>query len=108
MFKKRGQGLSITVIVAAVIGLIVLVVIVAVLTGRLGGFSKGVDAASRRYNQKLCGYWNGIYFERLYNCLYISYITACTSATSATPAGAGGSVVISKDAIASGKFCCTK
>lgn len=45
MFKKRGQGLSITVIVTAVIGLIVLVVIIAVLTGKLGGFSKGVDAA---------------------------------------------------------------
>ena len=39
MFKKRGQGLSITVIIAAVIGLIVLVVVVAILTGKLGTFS---------------------------------------------------------------------
>ena len=45
MFKKRGQGLSITVIVAAVIGLIVLVVVVAILTGKLGTFSKGVESA---------------------------------------------------------------
>ena len=43
MFKKRGQGLSITVIIAAVIGLIVLVVIIAVLTGKLGAFGKGIQ-----------------------------------------------------------------
>ncbi|MEK6876786.1 MAG: hypothetical protein AABX63_05195, partial [Nanoarchaeota archaeon] len=42
---KRGQGMSITVIVAAVIGLIILVVVIAMLTGKLGGFSKGVSAA---------------------------------------------------------------
>ena len=44
MFKKRGQGLSITVIVAAVIGLIVVVVIVAILTGKLGTFSTTASA----------------------------------------------------------------
>jgi hypothetical protein len=43
MFKKRGQGLSITTIIIAVIGLIILVVLIALLTGRLGGFSKGVE-----------------------------------------------------------------
>ena len=46
MLKKSGQGLSITVIVAAVIGLIVVVVIVALLTERLGDFSKGVDESN--------------------------------------------------------------
>lgn len=45
MFKKRGQGLSITVIVAAVIGLIIIVVVVMMLTGKLGGFSKGTTSA---------------------------------------------------------------
>ena len=45
MFKKRGQGLSITVIVASVIGLIIIVVVIALLTGKLGGFSKGVESA---------------------------------------------------------------
>lgn len=39
MLNKRGQGMSITVIIAAVIGLIVIVVVVAVLTGKLGTFS---------------------------------------------------------------------
>ena len=43
MLKKRGQGLSITTIIIAVIGLLILVVIIALLTGRLGGFSKGVE-----------------------------------------------------------------
>ena len=46
MFKKRAQGLSITVIIAAVIGLIVLVVVIMMLTGKLGAFGKGVESAS--------------------------------------------------------------
>ena len=45
MLDKRGQGLSITVIVAAVIGLIIIVVLIMMLTGKLGGFSKGVEGA---------------------------------------------------------------
>ena len=40
--NKKSQGLSITTIILAVIGLMILVVIIALLTGRLGGFSKGV------------------------------------------------------------------
>ena len=42
--KKSAQGMSITVIVAAVIGLIIIVVIVAVLTGKLGTFSTTASA----------------------------------------------------------------
>lgn len=42
MMNKRGQGLSITTIIVAALALIVLVVLVAIFTGRLGGFSKGV------------------------------------------------------------------
>ena len=38
--------MSITVIVAAVIGLIIIVVIIAIFTGKLGGFSKGVESAA--------------------------------------------------------------
>ena len=46
MLKKRNaQGLSITTIVVAVIGLIVIVVMVALLTGKLGAFSSGVESA---------------------------------------------------------------
>ena len=46
MLKKRNaQGLSITTIIVAVIGLIILVVLVAVFTGRIGSFGKGLDTA---------------------------------------------------------------
>ena len=98
--KRNAQGLSITVIIAAVIGLIVLVVVVAILTGKLGGFSKGVDAASEDIT-KNCAEIGAGYTLR-------ESISACTSLTTDRIAGAGGKVVTSKDAIASGKVCCTK
>lgn len=41
--KRKAQGLSINVIILAVISLIVLVVLIAILTGQLGIFSKGVS-----------------------------------------------------------------
>jgi hypothetical protein len=44
--KRKGQGLSITTIIVAVIGLIILVVIIAILTGRLGIFSAGLESAT--------------------------------------------------------------
>jgi len=44
MLKKRdAQGLSITTIIVAVIGLIVVVVLIAIFTGRIGSFGKGLD-----------------------------------------------------------------
>lgn len=47
MFKKRNaQGLSITTIIIAVIGLIVVIVLVAIFSGRLGQFGQGLDEAS--------------------------------------------------------------
>ena len=39
---KKGQGISINTIIIAAIGLAVLVVLFAIFTGRLGGFTKGV------------------------------------------------------------------
>ena len=45
MFKKRAKVLSINVIIIAVIGLIILVVVIAMFTGRLGQFSEGLDSA---------------------------------------------------------------
>ena len=46
MIKKRNaQGLSISTIIIAVIGLIVVIVLIAIFTGRIGGFSKGLDTA---------------------------------------------------------------
>lgn len=44
MIKKRNaQGLSITTIIIAVIGLVVIVVLIAVFTGRLAWFGQGLD-----------------------------------------------------------------
>jgi hypothetical protein len=45
--KKRGQGLSLTTIIVAAVGLIVLVVLVAIFTGQLGGFLTGVSKAAQ-------------------------------------------------------------
>ena len=59
MLKKRNaQGLSITTIIVAVIGLIVVVVLIAIFTGRIGSFGKGLDAAEKNIIQScssLCG-----------------------------------------------------
>ena len=38
--KKKGQGLSMNVIIIAAIGLVVMVVLIAIFTGRLGGFGQ--------------------------------------------------------------------
>ena len=46
MLKKRAQGLSITTIIVAVIGLIILVVVILMITGKLGAFSSGVESSS--------------------------------------------------------------
>lgn len=43
---KKAQGLSINVIIIVAISLIVLVVLIAVFTGRMGGFVKGVDTSA--------------------------------------------------------------
>ena len=69
MFKKRGQGLSITVIVAAVIGLIIIVVIIAILTGKLGAFSKGIDETNTCANAcKAIGKTTGTGIPENVNC----------------------------------------
>lgn len=43
MLNKKSQSLGINIIIAAVIGLIILVVLIALLTGKLGNFGKGVE-----------------------------------------------------------------
>ena len=46
MHSKRGQGLSLNVIIVAALALIVLVVLVVVFTGRIGIFERGVSQES--------------------------------------------------------------
>lgn len=41
--RKKSQGLSITTIVIAAISLIVLVVLIAIFTGRIGIFTRGIE-----------------------------------------------------------------
>ena len=41
--NKKAQGLSITTIIVAASGLVILVVLVAIFTGRLGSFSEGIS-----------------------------------------------------------------
>ena len=41
--NKKGQSISINTIIIAAIGLAVLVVLFAIFTGRIGGFTKGVQ-----------------------------------------------------------------
>ena len=47
MFNKRGQGLSLNVIIVAALALIVLVVLVMVFTGRIAIFDKGIGQESK-------------------------------------------------------------
>ena len=46
MLSKRGQGLSLNVIIIAALALIVLVVLVVIFTGRIGVFQSGVSKES--------------------------------------------------------------
>lgn len=58
MYKKRNaQGLSITTIIVAVIGLIIVIVLIAIFTGRIGGFSRSLDTAETEVKtcSSLCG-----------------------------------------------------
>ena len=51
---KKAQGISLNVIIIAAIGLVVLVLLVAIFTGRINVFGKGVDATSEVGVQNVC------------------------------------------------------
>ena len=50
--RKKAQGLSMNVIIIAAIALIVLVVMVAIFTGRMGNFARETDSCER--NKGMC------------------------------------------------------
>ena len=52
--RKKSQGLSINVIIIVAIGLIIMVVLIAIFTGRLGIFSKGLDTAGGSACDNVC------------------------------------------------------
>jgi len=45
--KKKAQGLSLTTIIVAAVGLVVLVILVAIFTGRMSLFGLGISKAAR-------------------------------------------------------------
>lgn len=86
--KRKAQGLSITTIIVAVIGLIILVVIIAILTGRMGIFSEGLEETSGSFT-KTCGELSGELIDKDEGC------------------GSGEIEITSKDTLSgSGKKCC--
>ena len=48
-FPKKGQGISLNVIIIAAIALIVLVVLVMIFTGRMNIFGTGIKSATEQY-----------------------------------------------------------
>jgi len=52
VINKKSQGSPIGLIVAAVIGLIILVVVIAMIGGKLGAFGKGADQSAGDSAQK--------------------------------------------------------
>jgi len=59
MQNKRAQGISLNTIIIAAIALIVLVVLVAIFTGRISMFSKGYDDTSEDTQSRVCNAQGG-------------------------------------------------
>jgi len=88
MLKKKAQGMSIKIIIVAVIGLIILVIVIALLTGKLGIFTVEVENVGNP--AKNCIDQDGTVDKGKTNCL-------------------SGVEVISKDTLpGSGDVCCRK
>lgn len=80
MVDKRGQSLSINVIIVAALALIVLVVLVVIFTGRMGVFESGV---SKEGNAELVKYKSLSYDDcHPGTAAEQSFLTAYTQATS--------------------------
>ncbi len=54
-FNKKGADISITVIIVAAVSLIVLVVLIAIFTGRIGVFSQKIDEQGKNICQNQGG-----------------------------------------------------
>ena len=91
MFKNNKSQLSITMIITAIIGLIILVAIVLMLTGKLGGFDEGVTKISGDIT-KTC--------DEILGNGHKKSKEACNTAS--------GTTVLSSDTIGTSDVCCTK
>ena len=85
--NKKAQGLSINVIIIVAISLIVLVVLVAVFTGNLGGFTKTVGSTTGD-STKICA-------QQTPTAGSLKLQSDCT-----------GRIVTSSDSGTDGKICC--
>ncbi len=86
--NKKAQGLSINVIIIVAISLIVLVVLVAIFTGKLGGFTKTIGDTTGDAT-KLCSAQTPIAGT-------LKLQSECTT----------GRIVTSSDSGSAGKICC--
>ena len=94
MLKKRNaQGLSITTIIVAVIGLIILIVLIAIFTGRIGSFSKGLDTAET--DVKTCN-----------TLCVVQGLSKSTASTIDTCRSANGRVLSGSTDVTSPAVCC--
>ena len=51
---KKGQSMSLDVIIIAAIGLVVLVLLVAIFTGKIGGAKQGIDETEKLGKSNVC------------------------------------------------------
>jgi hypothetical protein len=87
MLNKRGQGLSVTTIIVAIIGLIILVAIILMLTGKLGAFGEGAESVGNPLETCIAGQ-GGDLKELGVEC------------------DAGDVEIVASDSLGTGKKCC--
>jgi len=63
-FTKKKGDISLTTIVVAALALLVLIVLVAIFTGKIGLFSQGYGKTTDNVKDQVCGAKNGRCFER--------------------------------------------
>ncbi|MBN1157563.1 hypothetical protein JXA85_08140 [Candidatus Woesearchaeota archaeon] len=54
MMLKKGQGMPVNVIIIAAIALIILIVLVAIFSGKINIFSRGYSSTSENEQSKVC------------------------------------------------------
>ncbi len=54
MMLKKGQGMPVNVIIIAAVALLVLIVLVAIFSGKINIFSKGYSSTSENEQSKVC------------------------------------------------------
>lgn len=95
--NKKSQGISITTIIVAIIGLVVLVVVVLMLTGNLGVFSKGANEGEKKGEDL----WKELGWEG-------GSATPASTTTTTTPRATTTSTTTTLDCRTNGQGCSDK